>query len=82
MQVPITVPVRPIGARRRLVAGASTTGCFARRNCNVDLGDLRWDCPLLDCEPQQARASLAILNWTRHVGLAVIPPGQPWCRVV
>ena len=26
-----------------------------QRNCNVDLDDLRWDRPDLDCEPQQAR---------------------------
>ena len=29
-------------------------GC-GRRNCNVDLNNLRWDRPDLDCEPQQAR---------------------------
>jgi len=28
---------------------------FGRRNCNVNLDDLRWDRPDLDCEPQQAR---------------------------
>ena len=32
-----------------------TPGCFGRRNCNVNLDDLRWDRPELDCEPQQAR---------------------------
>ena len=26
-----------------------------RRNCNVNLDDLSWDRPDLDCEPQQAR---------------------------
>jgi hypothetical protein len=30
-------------------------GCFGRRNCNVNLDDLRWDRPDQDCEPQQAR---------------------------
>jgi hypothetical protein len=30
-------------------------GCFGRRNCHVNLDDLRWDRPDLDCEPQQAR---------------------------
>jgi hypothetical protein len=30
-------------------------GYFGRRNCNVNLDDLRWDRPDLDCEPQQAR---------------------------
>ena len=32
-----------------------TPGWFGRRNCNVNLDDLRWDRPELDCEPQQAR---------------------------
>jgi hypothetical protein len=32
-----------------------TPGCFGRRNCNVNLDDLSWDRPDLDCEPQQAR---------------------------
>ena len=30
-------------------------GCFGRRKCNVNLDDLSWDRPDLDCEPQQAR---------------------------
>ena len=41
-------------------------GCCGRRNCNVNLNNLRGDRPDLDCEPQQARASLAIFNWTRQ----------------
>ena len=32
-----------------------TPACSGRRNCNVNLDDLRWDRPDLDCEPQQAR---------------------------
>ena len=32
-----------------------TPGCSARRNCKVNLDDLRWDCPHVDCEPQQVR---------------------------
>jgi hypothetical protein len=32
-----------------------TPGCSARRNCTVNLDDLRWDCPHVDCEPQQVR---------------------------
>ena len=32
-----------------------TPGCFGRRNCNVNLDDLRWDRPELNCESQQAR---------------------------
>ena len=30
-------------------------GCADRRTCNVDLDDLRWDRPDLDCEFEQAR---------------------------
>jgi len=41
-------------------------GCFGRRKCNVNLDDLRWDRPDLDCEPQQARDITAIFNWTRQ----------------
>jgi hypothetical protein len=29
--------------------------CCGRRNSNVNLDDLRWDRPDIDCEPQQAR---------------------------
>jgi hypothetical protein len=32
-----------------------TRECFGRRNCNVNLDELSWDRPDLDCEPQQAR---------------------------
>jgi len=46
-------------------------GCFGRRNCNVNLDDLRWDRPDLDCEPQQARDIPAIFNWTRQGWLSV-----------
>ena len=46
-------------------------GCFGRRNCNVNLDDLRWDRPDLDCEPQQARDIPAIFNWTRHCPVRV-----------
>ena len=30
-------------------------GCADRRTCNVNLDDLRWDRPDLDCEFEQAR---------------------------
>jgi hypothetical protein len=49
-------------------AAARHAGCFGRRNCNVNLDDLRWDRPDLDCEPQQARDIPAIFNWTRQNG--------------
>ena len=32
-------------------------GSCAHRNCKVNLDDLRWDCPHLDCEPKQARGN-------------------------
>jgi hypothetical protein len=32
-----------------------TPGCSGRRNCNVNLDELRGDRPDLDCEPQQVR---------------------------
>ena len=47
-------------------------GCFGRRKCNVNLDDLRWDRPDLDCEPQQARDIPAIFNWTRQVVVVVL----------
>ena len=54
-------------------------GCSGRRNCNVNLDELRGDRPDLDCEPQQAEASPAIFNWTRHwccCGVAVRGEGR------
>src|SRR4029077_15862491 len=53
-------------------------GCFGRRKCNVNLDDLRWDRPDLDCEPQQARDIPAIFNWTRPPGPRTKPtPAEP-----
>ena len=47
-------------------------GCADRRTCNVNLDDLRWDRPDLDCSNSSKRgASVAIFNWTRQVC---------WCR--
>jgi hypothetical protein len=37
---------------RCVLSPLDTPGCFGRRNCNVNLDDLRWDRPDLDCEPQ------------------------------
>ena len=39
----------------RHAGAAAGPGCSGRRNCNVNLDDLHWDRPDLDCEPQQAR---------------------------
>ena len=51
---------------RCVLSPLDTPGCFGRRNCNVNLDDLRWDRPDLDCEPQQARDIPEIFNWTRQ----------------
>jgi len=48
-----------------------TPGCFGRRNCNVNLDDLRWDRPELNCESQQARGirrNLQLDETVRMVG--------------
>jgi hypothetical protein len=44
-----------LGDLRCVLPPLDMPGCFGRRNCNVNLDDLRWDRPDLDCEPQQAR---------------------------
>ena len=46
-------------------------GCFGRRNCNVNLDDLRWNRSELVCELQQARGIPAIFNWTRQLSCPV-----------
>ena len=50
-------PVHPRSRDRALRAAARSTRpcCCGRRNCDVNLNNLRWDRPDLDCEPQQAR---------------------------
>ena len=52
----------PVAAARRVngwqighAAAARPPGCADRRTCNVNLDDLRWDRPDLDCEFEQAR---------------------------
>jgi hypothetical protein len=45
----------PLEVFRCVPSPLDTPGCFGRRNCNVNLDDLRWDRPDLHCEPQQAR---------------------------
>ena len=39
---------------QRACRRSTRLGCAGRRNCNVNLDDLRWDRPDQDCEPQQA----------------------------
>jgi hypothetical protein len=47
-------------------AGAARHARMLRApNCKVNLDDLRWDCPHVDCEPQPGGSSLAIFNWRR-----------------
>jgi hypothetical protein len=48
-------PVRPAcGTCAALLQSLGRPGCSGRRNCNVNLDELRGDRPDLDCEPQQA----------------------------
>jgi hypothetical protein len=54
-------------------------GYFGRRNCNVNLDDLRWDRPDLDCEPQQARGIPRNLRLDETAGL-VRSVGALWGR--
>ena len=66
-------PVRPAcGTCAALLQSLGRPGCSGRRNCNVNLDELRGDRPDLDCEPQQAGGSLAIFNWTRQSLLGVL----------
>ena len=51
-----------------------TPGCAGRRTCNVNLDDLRWDRPDIDCEPQQARGIRRNLQLDETV--AVTRPGS------
>jgi hypothetical protein len=46
----------PTPRDRRADSHRHRAPCCGRRNCKVNLDDLRWDRPDLDCEPQQARA--------------------------
>jgi hypothetical protein len=48
-------------------AAARHAGCSSRRNCKVNLDELRWDRRKPDCEPLQARGILAVFNWTRQL---------------
>jgi hypothetical protein len=48
----------------RCVQSLGRPGCSGRRNCNVNLDELRGDRPDLDYEPQQAGGIPR--NWTRH----------------
>ena len=54
------------GLALRCCSRSAGPECSGRRNCNVNLDELRGDRPDLDYEPQQAGASLAIFNWTRE----------------
>jgi hypothetical protein len=47
-----------------------TPGCAGRRNCNVNLDDVRWDRPDLDCEFEQARGIRRDLQLDETMGAA------------
>ena len=59
-----------------------TPGCAGRRTCNVNLDDLRWDRPDIDCEPQQARGIRRNLQLdeTVVVGRLRTYAGTTWCQ--
>ena len=65
-------PLRP--ACRAPTPRRRTPGCAGRRTCNVNLDDLRWDRPDIDCEPQQARGIRRNLQLDETV--AVTRPGS------
>ena len=46
-------------------------GCADRRTCNVNLDDLRWDRPDLDCEFEQARGIRRNLQLDETVAMMV-----------
>jgi hypothetical protein len=55
--------VRPAcGTCAALLQSLGRPGCSGRRNCNVNLDELRGDGPDLDCEPQQAGGILRNLQ--------------------
>jgi len=58
-----------------------TPGCAGRRTCNVNLDDLRWDRPDIDCEPQQARGIRRNLQLDETVvGRLRTYAGTTWCQ--
>ena len=71
--------VRPAcGTCAALLQSLGRPGCSGRRNCNVNLDELRGDRPDLDCEPQQAggiprNLQLDETPSTESVGIIRIP---------
>ena len=73
-------PVRPAcGTCAALLQSLGRPGCSGRRNCNVNLDELRGDRPDLDYEPQQAGGipRNVQLDETAVVG-AVVEPEASW----
>ena len=57
-----------------------TPGCAGRRTCNVNLDDLRWDRPDIDCEPQQARGIRRNLQLDETVVVGAV--GAIWVGLI
>jgi hypothetical protein len=65
-------PVRPAcGTCAALLQSLGRPGCSGRRNCNVNLDELRGDRPDLDCEPQQAGGIPRNLQLDETVGVVL-----------
>jgi len=56
-------------------------GCADRRTCNVNLDDLRWDRPDLDCEFEQARGIRRNLQLDETVAAGVVSKDGGCCPV-
>ena len=68
---PRTASTRPLGVNpglpiREFPNDFAAGGAPRHRNCNVNLDDLDWDRPDLDCKASKRWASLAIFAWTRQ----------------
>ena len=74
---PRTASTRPLGVNpglpiREFPNDFASGGAPRHRNCKVNLDDLDWDRPDLDCKASKRWASLAIFAWTRQR-----PPDPP-----
>jgi len=56
-------------------------GCADRRTCKVNLDDLRWDRPDLDCEFEQARGIRRNLQLDETVAAGVVSKDGGCCPV-
>ena len=72
--------VRPAcGTCAALLQSLGRPGCSGRRNCNVNLDELRGDRPDLDCEPEQAGdipPNLQLDETARSLAKVVVAAGK------